>query len=260
MSLIATGLSVSFGERRIVDNVSLKVKSGEVVFLLGPNGAGKTTLMRALCGLVPHDGQVTWNESNIESLGTGQRAKTLAYLPQGHDAHWPLSARRVVAIGRLPHVSSLTRLREDDEHAIDRAMEQADVADFAGRDVTTLSGGERARVMLARALAVDAPVLLADEPVAALDAAHQIAMAELMVELAHGGRAILAVVHDLGLASRFADRILVIDNGRLTAQGTPAEVMTPELLANVFHIEARAIEADGKHAIMPWRTLRNGDD
>jgi len=252
MALVAENITVRAGSRLILDGVSLKLAPGELVFLLGPNGAGKTTLLRTLAGLIPASGRVLWKDSDLATMKPRERSRLMAYIPQGHVAHWPITAREVVAIGRFPHTSSLSRLSPADADAVDRALTAADAQHLVDRTVTELSGGERARVMLARALAVEAPVLIADEPIAALDPEHQIGMAQLMRQLAHEGRAVLAVVHDLTLASRFGDRVVVLNGGRLVADGEPLRTLTPDLLQQVFGIKAEILASGSSKALVPW--------
>jgi len=258
MTLAAENIGVRLGSRQLLADVSLTLKPGELVFLLGPNGAGKTTLLRTIAGLVPASGRVLWKDTDLARMNIRERARLMAYIPQGHVAHWPVTAREVVAIGRFPHASSLSRLLAADDAAIDKALASADAQHLADRIVTELSGGERARVMLARALAVEAPVLLADEPVAALDPEHQIGMAQLMRQLARDGRAVLAVVHDLTLASRFGDRVIVLNAGRVVAKGEPLQTLTPDLLRQVFGINAEVLKTETATALVPWsRTNSN---
>lgn len=260
MGLSVQNLRVSLGTRTIVANATFDLTPGEFVVLLGPNGAGKTTLLRGICGLIPMSGTVSWQDTPLAEMPARKRAKTVAYLPQGHVAHWPMSVRETVAIGRFPYASSLSRLNDADETAIDRALHLSDAGHLTDRDVTTLSGGERARVMLARALAVEAPVLLADEPIAALDPEHQLAMATMLTELARDGRAVLAVMHDLAIASRYADRVLIMQDGRLVADGPPSETLTDDLVAEVFHIAVRRIEAGDRKAVLAWEPIRHSGD
>jgi iron complex transport system ATP-binding protein len=219
---------------------------------VGPNGAGKTTLLKAIAGLVPYSGVLSWDGQALSAMTAAQRAKILAYLPQGHVAHWPITAREVVAIGRAPFASSLARLSEADQQAIDEALALVEATAFAGRPITELSGGERARVMLARALAVGAPLLLADEPVAALDPAHQLAVMAILLERARAGGLVIAVSHDLVLAARFADRVLVLSEGRVASFASPGEALNPEILRHVFSIEALAMRAGEITVSLPW--------
>lgn len=238
VTLSAEGVGVSLGGRPVVRSVSAQLRPGALVGVLGPNGAGKSTLVRALLGLVPHTGTVLFGDMPRDRLARAQIARHAAYLPQGQTLHWPLAVRRLVALGRLPHLAPLSRLSAADEAAVDDAMARADVAHLAGRIATELSGGERARVLLARALAVEAPILIADEPLASLDPAHQMAGMALLRAEADAGRLVVAVLHDLTLAARHCDRVLVLADGALVADGRPDAVLTDALLAQVYGITA----------------------
>ncbi|MEZ5844181.1 MAG: ABC transporter ATP-binding protein [Hyphomicrobiaceae bacterium] len=252
MSLAVRKLTVHLGTRAIVSDVSFEIPPGALAFMVGPNGAGKTTAVRAAAGLVPASGRVVIDGQDLTGLAAHARAHHLAYVPQGHVAHWPLAVRDVIAVGRRPGVSSLGPRRRDDDDAIDAALASVDAVHLANRPVTELSGGERARVMLARALATNAPLILADEPIAALDPRHQLAVAGLLKRLAGEGRTILAVVHDLALAARFGDRVLVMCDGRLVADGPPAEVLTDSVIADVFGIEVARFDHAGQRGLAPW--------
>lgn len=254
MSLHVDNLRVMLGDKAAVAGVSFDAAERHLTFVVGPNGAGKTTLLRALCGLIPAQGTIAWKGRDLAQMSTSERARALGYVPQGHVAHWPISARTAVAIGRNAHASSLFRLSRADENAIDAALAAVDATEFSERPITELSGGERARVMLARALAVEAPLLILDEPVAALDPAHQIAIVELLQRLAHDdARAILCVVHDLTLAARYGDAVLMLDQGHLHAAGAPGDVLSDDALANVFGISVARPEVDGQTVLLPWR-------
>ena len=236
--LRASELSVRLSGNLIVDGATLDLKPGELTTLVGPNGAGKTTLMRALAGLLPVDGRIELESRPLGAFSARERARRIAYLPQGHVFHWPMSVAAVVALGRHPHADAFAPLAASDREAVAHALIATGIEPWAARAVTTLSGGERARVALARALATQAPILLADEPTMSLDPRHQLVVMELLARTAHDGGAVLAIVHDLTLAARFSDRVLMMERGRLAADGIPRQVLTPERIAAVFAVEA----------------------
>ncbi|NEU99458.1 ABC transporter ATP-binding protein [Bradyrhizobium uaiense] len=251
--LSATALNALLGSRRVLRDVSLSLAAGHLVALVGPNGAGKTTLLRALAGLIPSDGEIRIGGDALASLPLRERAKRFAYLPQGHLVHWPLPARDIVALGRYPHgATDPARLSPKDMEAVLRAMQAVDVTEFSDRRVTELSGGERSRVALARVLAVEAPVILADEPTASLDPRHQIDVMQKLRNVADTGVLVIVVTHDLGLAARFADHVLVLSEGRLAAQGTPDAALSESVLASVFRVSAYRAEFQREAVIVPW--------
>ena len=254
--LTAQGLSVTLSGRAVLHDVSLALPSGRLVALVGPNGAGKTTLLRALAGLVPSEGTVHVGGDALSALSLRDRARRFAYLPQGHMVHWPLPARDIVALGRYPHgATDPARLTPADAEAVARAMRIADVVDFAERPVTELSGGERSRVALARVLAVEAPVILADEPTSSLDPRHQIDVLKTLRLATGKGALVIVVTHDLGLAARFADTILVLSDGRLVSQGAPMEALSEQIMADVFRIRAYRTEFQREAVIVPWAEI-----
>ncbi len=244
-------LAVDLGGRRVLADVTARFTPGTMVGVLGPNGAGKSTLVRALLGLVPAAGNITVDGRPIATTNPRSIARQVAYLPQGQSLHWPLSVERIVALGRLPHLAPLSRMTAIDRAAIADAMAQVDVTALATRDATTLSGGERARVLLARALAQGASALIVDEPLASLDPRHGIEVAALLRAQAGAGRLVIAVLHDLGLAARTCDRLLLLDGGRVVADGTPAEVLTPGNLASVFGVRAWFGKSEAGPMIVP---------
>ncbi|MDH3418289.1 MAG: ABC transporter ATP-binding protein [Gammaproteobacteria bacterium] len=253
MKLTAEQVTVRAQQRTILDNASVTLEPGELVGLIGPNGAGKSTLLRSIIGSLPYStGRVDLDGTPIMALTARQRARALAYLPQDRHVEWPLPSRAVVALGRYPHASGVGPAQPSDSEAVDRAMAAVGAAALADRSATVLSGGELTRVLLARALAVEAPLLLADEPIAGLDPFHQLHVMEILRATAHGGAGVLAVLHDLPLAMRFMDRVVLMHEGAVVANGTPGEVLTDENLERVYRVTARRGSADGVAYVLPW--------
>ena len=237
--LTVHGLDVSLAGRPVLRGVDFEAKAGSLMALVGPNGAGKSTLLRALCGLIPTAaGTVEWEGRSMAALDLKARARALAFLPQAQTVHWPLTVRRLVELGRLPRLGALSRLSPEDHAAVDRALAKADMERFADRLSAGLSCGELARALLARALAVEAPVLLADEPTASLDPEHALRVMLALRRLADEGALVIAAMHDLPLAAQHCDRVLMLDDGQVAGNGSPAEVLTPERLRRVYRIEA----------------------
>lgn len=253
--IVAERLHVTLGGRLVIEDISFSLPRGCMAALVGPNGAGKTTLLRALAGLLPTEGTVHVGGDTAASLAARERARRMAYLPQGHEVHWPLPVRDIVALGRYPHgATDPSRLGQHDAEAVDRAMQRTDVSMLGERTVTEISGGERSRTALARVLAVEAPVILADEPIASLDPHYQIQVMTLLRNACEAGAIVLVVTHDLGLAARFSDMVLVLNGGRLVAAGRPEDALAPDILADVFRISAFRAEWEGKPVIVPWTT------
>ena len=213
--------------------VSLAIRPGEVVGLIGPNGSGKTTLLRALAALTAGPGATTLDAVPLPRISAGMRARRIAYLPAEREAGWPMRARDVVALGLMPFGGG-------DAAAVERALALTDALVFADRRVDRLSTGERARVLLARALAGRPDYLLLDEPTANLDAHHQLAILDALRSEAARGAGVLVTLHDLALAEFWCDRLLLLDGGHLVAEGAPADVLTEERLRNVFHVRRGA--------------------
>jgi iron complex transport system ATP-binding protein len=247
--LSVSDLHVSLGGKPVLKGFSLDIAPGEFVGLIGPNGAGKSTLLRAALGLVRSEGRIALDGS--ETLSIRQRARHTAYLPQERDIAWAVSVEMLVSLGRAPHGSAFSRLGAEDIQVIDRAMRRMEVDAFRDRPATELSGGEKARVLIARALAQDAPLLLADEPTAGLDPSHQIALMRIFAELASEGRAVIASMHDLGLAARWCSRLVLLDEGMVVADGSPRTVLTAERLRTVYGVETYLGEAAGGLIVQP---------
>lgn len=247
--LACTGLRYQQAGRVVLADVSFDVHAGERVAILGPNGAGKSTLLRCLAGLWACAGQVMLRSAPLETLPLAERAQLLAYLPQQGSIAWGISVEQVVALGRLPYGGDLLDPKGADKAAIDDAITALELAAWRARPATQLSTGERARVLAARALAGEAPILLADEPVAALDPRHQIIVLDALAAYAARGRAVLTVMHDLTLAAQWASRILLLDAGRLVFDGTPDEALRPERLNPLFRLAAYRLEQHGRTAI-----------
>jgi len=232
MTLLALDhLTVRRGECPVVDDVTLRVGVGECVGLIGPNGAGKTTLLRAALGLERFSGA-----SSLAALPAAARARAAAFLPQSREVVWPVAVETLVALGRIPHLPRGARMADADRAAIDRALARMGLDAFRARPATALSGGEQARVLIARALAQETPLLLADEPIAGLDPAHQIGAMETFAALAAEGRGVVVALHDLGLAARHCTRLVLMHRGRVVADGAPRAVLTPDLMAQVFGV------------------------
>jgi iron complex transport system ATP-binding protein len=218
-----------------LDGVDLRVPDGSFYAVIGPNGCGKTTLLRLLLGaLVPAAGTVRYRGQVVTEWPRPELARRIGVVAQSEPLVFPLSVRELVAMGRYPHLGSWRPEGDADRAAIDRALETCDVVEFARRAVGTLSGGELQRARLARALAQEPETLVLDEPTASLDIAHEMGLFELLRSLAGGGVTVVIVTHNLNVASRFADRLLLLDRGRAAAEGEPAEVYSPGTLERVY--------------------------
>ena len=254
MEIEAKGIAVRFGTRAVFEGVDLAMRAGEMVGLIGPNGAGKTTLLRVLASLrAPEGGRVRYGGQTAAEIGRRELARRLAYLAQGGSVHWPMRVEALVALGRLPHRQPFRGLDAADRRAIERAMAAADILPLRGRTMARISSGERMRVLLARALAVDARVMLADEPIAALDPLHQLQVMELLRAIAGEGRGVIVVLHDLALAMRFCDRLVLLARGGILVEGSPAQVLTDAHLARAYGVEVVRGERDGVPFLLPWK-------
>ncbi|WP_425331297.1 ABC transporter ATP-binding protein [Paracoccus ravus] len=231
----------------VLEGIDLTISAGEFVGLVGRNGAGKTSLLRAAQGLVPVSG---W--SSLSELPPHERARAVAFMPQDREIAWPMSVENLVALGRIAHPDAAA---DADRRATDRAIAALRLEVLRHRNVLGLSGGERARVLIARALAQETPLLVADEPIAGLDPAAQIEVMRLFAGLARQGRAVLASLHDLGLAMRHCTRLVLLDHGRIVADGAPQAVLTRRHLAQSFGITAQITEGEQGWLFQPLDTV-----
>lgn len=243
--LVAEGISVRLGGRRVLDGIDLALRPGAVTAIVGPNGAGKSTLMSCLAGLRrPERGRVSLDGRPLAALSDRARAQRIGYLPQTPEIAWPLDVHTFVRLGRTAHRGVFGESPAD-AAAVDAALARTDMADFADREITRLSGGERARVLIARALAGQPEWLLADEPLTGLDLGHQLDAARLLRGVAADGVGVLASLHDLAFAARTADRVVVMAEGRILADGPPDRALSPDILARAYRIEADWVEGAG---------------
>ncbi len=243
--LKAAGLRLGLNGRDILGGVDVSFARGEVSAVIGPNGAGKSTLLACLAGLRrPDGGTVDLDDADIRRLSPRARARRMGFLPQTPEIAWSVDVETLVGLGRTPFVGALG-LGAADREAVARALAATDMTGMSQRVVTTLSGGERARALIARALAGEPDWLLADEPMTGLDPGHQLDAADLFRKMAADGRGVVVTLHDLSLAARVADKIVVLAGGRVLADGRPAEALTPQVLAEAYGIEARVVAGAG---------------
>jgi len=229
-----------------VRDISVTVDPGIILAVLGPNGSGKSSLLRLLSGaLSPDEGIVSLGGRPLPAIPDRERARRIGVVPQSEPSPFPISVRELVGMGRYPHLGTWRGLGARDHEAMDRAMRRCSVQHFADRDMGNLSGGEAQRVRVARALAQEPEILLLDEPATGLDLRHQMELHTLLRSLAHEGMGILLITHDLNLASRFADRLLLLNEGQNTAKGTPADVVRDSLLEGVYQWPVRVVEHPG---------------
>ncbi len=254
--LAAAGVAVGYGASHVLADVDLEVRAGEILVLLGPNGAGKTTLLRALAGtLAASSGEVRLGGRSIATLDRGEVARAVAVVPQDTPAPHGFSVREVVAMGRAPYQGRWMRASADDASIVAMALARCGLVAMADRRFDRLSGGERKRVLVAQALAQRTPVLLLDEPTASLDLRRTLELFEILAEEAARGVAVVAILHDLALAARLAERVALLHGGRLAAVGGVDAVMTPELLSRAFDTDiARVVDSTtGVRAFAPAR-------
>lgn len=243
MRLDVQSLVVRYGLRVALNGVSFSLNSGEVLAVIGPNGAGKTSLLRALSGIQPAEsGQMLLDGRDVAKLSPVERARWMAVVPQARQLPALFTGHQTVMLGRTPHINWLGRTLPQDEAAVHQAMQRTGTLELAERRVDELSGGEQQRLLLARALAQGSPLLLLDEPTTHLDLHYQISLMDNIRSLAHDdGLAVLLVTHDLHLVARYSNRVALLVEGELLSQGTPQEVLTPDLLSRAYQIPAEAV-------------------
>jgi len=238
MSLVIENLSAGYGKTSVLSEINAVAKSGKLIGLVGPNGSGKSCLLKTIAGLItPNTGMVNLSSQSVHALVPRARAQQIAWLAQDRSAAWALSVRELVSLGRAPYRGRLGTLSDDDNAMVDQALISAHCADLQNRQFDQLSGGEQARVLLARALAVGAPVLLADEPTASLDPYFQISIMQSLQNEARNGNTVIASLHDLSLAKQFCERIWVMSDGQLIANDKAEVALNNVVLAEVFKIK-----------------------
>lgn len=235
--LTATHVDIKKSDKYLVKNVSIDVDKGELIGLIGPNGAGKSTLLGALAGIdEPTSGTIRLGDKALKDIPLRERATRIGWLEQLGTVHWPVSVERLVMLGRIPHLPAWGKPTQEDLEAVEHALIVADCLTIRHQIVTTLSGGERSRALLARALAAEPTLLFADEPVSALDLGHQLQTMQLLRDFASGERAAVVVLHDLSLAARYCDRLYLMNDGEMTAHGQIASVLSNANLEKVYGV------------------------
>lgn len=251
--IVARDLTVRRGERAVVRDAEFALRPGELTAICGPNGAGKSSLLAALAGLLPREGEALLADRPIAAIPARERARAIGFLPQRAEAAWDVSVRTLVELGRLPWRSVPGRPArasgDMDRAAVDAAIAAMELEDLAARPISHLSGGERARAFMARVLAGEPDWILADEPLASLDLAHQQRLAACLAEQARQGRGVVVVMHDLAAAMNHADRVLVLDRGSVVGDGAPETTLTETLIAMVWQVEAHWLGEPGQRAL-----------
>ncbi len=252
----ARNISFRRSGRKVLDDISITIEAGELTALIGPNSAGKSTLLEILLGLVKNEtGSILLQQRPLSDFSPTELATTVAYLPQQHETHWPISVYDYVALGRIPHNRFARAASKDDIMQIEQVIDKTDIRHLITRPVTNLSGGELCRVSIARVLAVNADVIMVDEPIAGLDPSHQLSVMQLLKNEAESGRAVVTVIHDLSLACRFCDTLWLLDKGKMVCSGTADKVLTDEHLRQVYQVTSKIIQSSPIKVIMPWERI-----
>ena len=251
------GVSVALGGRDVVRDVDAAIEKGEWVGLIGPNGAGKTTILRAVAGLVSYRGSILVQGDEVSSLARRELGRRIALVPQVPSTPPWMTVGEYVLLGRTPHLGTLAREGASDRRIVSRALQRLDLISYAERPLGTLSGGERQRAVVARALAQQASIVILDEPTTALDIGHQQQALELLEDLRGEERlTLVAAMHDLTLAAQYVDRMVLVRDGRVVADGAPADVLTEEGITEHYDASIRVLEVDGRVAVVPTRRAR----
>lgn len=253
MLIKAQNLSLRIGEKQLLDNIAVEIDKGQIIGLIGPNGAGKSTLLKVLANILPADsGQYRLANKNIRQYKEKELAQKVGYLAQNATAHWPLKAQRLIELGRLPFQGYRQKLGNKDRDIINAAIAKTETAHLLDRVVTTLSGGEQTRIFLARLFAAEPEVIFADEPIAALDPYHQLHIMEILREHAQKGGTVVVVMHDINLASRFCDQLILMDKGKIRGTGDINDLLKNNVLTDTFRIKLRLFCEGDSYAITPW--------
>ncbi len=253
MLIETKNLNLQIGSKQLLKDVSISIAQGEIIGLIGPNGAGKSTLLKVLANIMPADsGSYSFAQQAIGDYNEKQFAQQVGYLAQNATAHWPLQVQRLIELGRLPYQSFRQKLTTQDKQSIQAAIAKTGVAHLLDRVVTTLSGGEQTRVFLARLFASQPQVIFADEPIAALDPYHQLHIMEILRDHAKNGGTVVVVMHDINLASRFCDKMILMQEGQIRSFGTINELLVDDVLPDTFRIKLRMFCEGDSYAIMPW--------
>ena len=248
------GVTVVLGGKPVVDRLDAEVPEGEWLALIGPNGAGKTTLLRAIARLVPFEGSIVLEGRSIDHMRRSELARLIAVVPQEPSTPQWMTVAEYVLLGRTPHLGTLAREGRRDREVAARALARLDLVGYEERRLGTLSGGEKQRAVVARALAQEARIVLLDEPTASLDIGHQQQALELLDALrAESGLTLVAAMHDLTLAAQYADRMVLLSGGRVVADGAPPDVLTERLIAKHYDATIQVLRVDGRFAVLPLR-------